>query len=145
MFFSGAHFREIDKMCFCSKLQAESPGTYLYDCFRPDLSSVMIKDYSINNSLVLMQKMSQISCSQKGLLARTCKQVQVAQIHWFDVGPVLLWIGSLITHLFLRVQTHCAQKAFLHSPYSRVFRSISVLTEPSKHTTGRLRGISDLF
>lgn len=76
-----------------------------------------------------MQKMSQRTVD-KGLLALVHIQAQVAQIHWSDLGQVLLWIGSLITPLSLRVQTRCAQEVVLHSFYSRVFRSTSVLTVP---------------
>ena len=79
-----------------------------------------------------MQKMSQRTVD-KGLFALVHIQAQVAQIHWFGVGQVLLCIRSLITPLSLRVQTHCAQEVFLHSFYSRVFRSTSVLTVPCDH------------
>lgn len=93
----------------------------------------LIKNYSVNNSLVLMQKVSPRTVD-KGLLALVCIQAPVAQFHWFDLGQVLLWIGSLIAPPSLRVQTCCAQEMFLHSFYSRVFRSTSVLTVPYDHT-----------
>lgn len=56
----------------------------------------MIKGYCVNNSLVLIQKMSQ-QMVDKGLLALVHIQAQVTQDDRFDVGQVLLWMGGLIT------------------------------------------------
>lgn len=53
----------------------------------PDLSAVVIKDYSVNNILVLMQKMSQ-RMVDKELLAGAHIQAQVAGIHCSDLGQV---------------------------------------------------------
>lgn len=65
-------------------------------CLRSGLPAVMIKGYCVNNSLVLIRKMSQ-QMVDKGLLALVHIQAQVTQDDWFDVGQVLLWMGGLIT------------------------------------------------
>lgn len=117
-----------------ANLKAVSPETHLNNCYRADLPGVVIKDYSINNTLVLTQKKSQRTVD-KGLFVPAHIQAYIAQIHWFDLGQVLQWLESLIAPLSLRVQTHCAQEGFLHSFYSRVFRSTSVLTVLYDHVS----------
>lgn len=49
----------------------------------------------------------------KGLFALVHIQEQVTQDDWFDVGQVLLWMGSLITPVSLSVQSCCAQEVFV--------------------------------
>lgn len=110
-------------------LQQTRKQKALEPCFKPDLPAVPSKDYRVNNSLVLMQKMSERTAA-KGLFALVPIQAQVAQIHWSDVGRVLLRVGSLIPPLPLRVQPRCAQEMFLRSFSSRVSRSTSVLAIP---------------
>lgn len=114
---------------FTANSKVESPGTHLNACFKPDLPAVPSKAYRVHNSLVLMQKMSERTAA-KGLFALVPIQAQVAQIHWSDVGRVLLRVGSLIPPLPLRVQPRCAQEMFLRSFSSRVSRSTSVLAIP---------------
>lgn len=86
-----------------------------------------------------MQKKSQRTVD-KGLFVPVHIQAHVAQIHWLDLGQALLWLWSLIAPLSLRVQTRCAQNGFLHSFYSRVFRSTSVLTVLYDHVSTEHQG-----
>lgn len=65
-------------------------------CFRSGLPALIIKVYCVNNSLVLIQKMS-LQTVDKGVFVLVHIQAQVTQADWFDVGQVVWWMGSFIT------------------------------------------------
>lgn len=63
-------------------------------CFRSGLPAVVIKVYCVNNSLVLIQKMS-LQTVDKGVFVLVHIQAQVTQADWFDVGSSGVVDGKL--------------------------------------------------
>lgn len=108
----------------CSK--AVSLRACLSDSFRPDLPAAVIKDYSVNNSLVLMPKMLE-RMVDKGLLA-------LAHVQAYGTGvPSLLWADPSAPVARRPHQPLLYWPVVPRRYYSRVLSSTSVLILPRGH------------